>query len=500
MTALSRAIARPDPVAGFGDRSPLHGLERRRIGIVDLAAQSVAAVAPAAAATTVVLLVAGVAPGITVPAIVAAAVLSLCIARTVGVFARRFAAAGGLYTYAARGLGTRAGLATGAALVTGYAAVAMFALLGGAYYATYLLAGLWPGLDRPLATGATLLVEAALVAFVLVRGIRVSARAALVVESLSVVLIVVLLIVLLVNIGPVDVGALVGVSRSGGLDPVALAAGAVIALTAFVGFESAATLGVESISPLRNVPRAITGTVVLSGALYVLAAVTQVAGFTALDADLAASASPVNDLAAAYGLGGWAVVADVGIAASFLACGIGTTTALVRVLFAMSRDGVLPPALGRTHRRFGTPAAAVGAALPVIAGVPLVLLGVGVPVRDAMHVTLSVGAAGYIVSYILVCVAAPVFLRRIGELTVVPAVVAVLSAGALAASLVAFFVDDAAAGGGVVLVVGVLALTAAVVIGLLRRRHAPGSIGRYDEPVAAQVLGGVPSPRHPDDA
>jgi hypothetical protein len=51
MTALARAIARPTPVAGFGDRSPLHGLQRRSIGIVDLAAQSVAAVAPAAAAT-----------------------------------------------------------------------------------------------------------------------------------------------------------------------------------------------------------------------------------------------------------------------------------------------------------------------------------------------------------------------------------------------------------------------------------------------------------------
>ncbi|MFK4980079.1 APC family permease, partial [Klebsiella pneumoniae] len=86
---------------------------------------------------------------------------------------------------------------------------------------------------------------------------------------------------------------------------VALAAGAVVALTAFVGFESAATLGVESVAPLRNVPRAITGTVVISGAVYVLAAVTQASGFHALGLDLAASASPVNDLAGAYGLGPW---------------------------------------------------------------------------------------------------------------------------------------------------------------------------------------------------
>ncbi len=253
-------------------------------------------------------------------------------------------------------------------------------------------------------------------------------------------------------------------------------------------------------SPLRNVPRAITGTVVLSGLLYVLAAVTQVAGFDALGADLAASASPVNELAEAYGLGGWGVVADLGIAASFLACAIGTTTALVRVLFALSRDGVLPASIGRTQRRFGTPAAAVAAALPLITAVPVIVVAAGIDTRDAMHVTIGVGAAGYISAYILVCVAAPVFLRRIGEWTVGVTVVAAVSALALAAALVSFFVDDLASGGAIVAVVAALTVVSAVVIALLRRRHGPGALGVYDEPVAAQVLGGVVSPRHPDDA
>ncbi|WZH35426.1 MAG: APC family permease [Microbacterium enclense] len=500
MTALARAIARPDPVAGFGDRSPLHGLERRRIGVIDLAAQSVAAVAPAAAATTVVLLVAGMAPGATVAAIVAAAILSLGVARTVSQFARRFAATGALYTYTARGLGTRAGLAAGAAILTGYGAVAMFALLGGAYYATYLVAGLWPSIDRALVTALLVVGQGVLVAFVLVRGIRISARAALVVETLSVALIAILLVVLLVRIGPIELTAVAGLGVATTIEPTAFAAGAVIALTAFVGFESAATLSVESVSPLRNVPRAITGTVVLSGLLYVLAAVTQVAGFDALGADLAASASPVNELAEAYGLGGWGVVADLGITASFLACAIGSTTALVRVLFALSRDGVLPPAVGRTHRRFGTPATAVAWALPVITAVPVAVGAAGIDTRAAMHLTIGVGAAGYIVAYILVCVAAPFFLRRIGELTAGAAVVAGVSALALAAALVSFFVDDAASGGAVLIVVTSLAVLAAIVVVVLRRRHGPGALGAYDEPVAAQVLGGVVSPRHPDDA
>ena len=493
MTALERAIARPDPVHDFGARSPLYGLERRSVGFMDVLAQSVAAVAPAAAATTVVLLVAGISPSATVLSIVLAGVLSLLVARTISQFARRLAAAGSTYTYTARGLGAGAGLASGAAILVGYGAIAMFALLGGAYYVTFLLEAVWPAFGGPGTVAAVLAAEAAFVAVVLVRGIRISSRIALVVEGLSVVLIAVLLVVLLVRIGPIDPAEVLGL---GGIDPAALAAGSVIALTAFVGFESASTLGVEARTPLRNVPRAIVWTVILSGGLYVLAAVAQVAGFDALGASLAASASPINELATAYGLGGWGVVADIGIAASFLACAIGSTTALTRVVFTMGRDGVLPPLAGRAHPRFGTPIGAVALALPVIIVVPFALLLAGLDVRGAMHATIAVGGAGYIVAYILVCVAAPVFLRRIGEATIGSTVAATVSAVVLAAALVTFFAVDAAAGSVALWVVLAVAGIAAAAVVLRLRRGLPSlaRIGSYDEPVASQVLGGVARP------
>lgn len=490
MTALERAIARPDPVHDFGARSPLYGLDRRSVGFFDVLAQSVAAVAPAAAATTVVLLVAGVAPSATVLSIVLAGVLSLLVARTVSQFARRLAAAGSTYTYTARGLGPGAGLASGAAILVGYAAIAMFALLGGAYYITFLLEAAWPAVGGPGTLAAVLAAEAAFVAVVLVRGIRISSRIALVVEGLSVALIAVLVVVLLIRIGPIDPLRVLGLAA---FDPAALAAGSVIALTAFVGFESASTLGVEARAPLRNVPRAIVWTVILSGGLYVLAAVAQVAGFEAMGGSLATSPSPINELTSAYGLGGWGVVADIGIAASFLACAIGSTTALTRVLFTMGRDGVLPAPAGRAHPRFGTPIGAVALAFPVISGVPFLLLLSGLDVRNAMHVTIAVGAAGYIVAYILVCAAAPVFLRRIGELTVASTVAATVSAVVLAGALVTFLVVDAASGSvaiWVVLAVGAAAALA-VLVRLRSGRPSLARVGSYDEPVASQVLGGV---------
>lgn len=497
MTALDRAIARPAPVRDFGARSPLDGLDRRSVSFADVLAQSVAAVAPSAAATTVVVLVAGVAGVATVPAMLAAGLVALMVASTINQFTKRMAAAGSLYTFVSKGLGSGAALAAGAAIVIGYAFISVFALLGGAHYLTMLLRGLWPGFGGMGDVAAVLSAEAAVLALVLVRGIRVSSRVALVVELVSVVIILVLLVVLLVQIGPLDVSALFPTE---GFSIAGFAAGAVLALTAFVGFESAATLGVEARSPLRNIPRAIVTTVLLAGGLYLLAAYTQVAGFHALGRELAGSDSPVNALAGAYGVAQLGVLIDLGIAASFLACAIASTTALTRVLFALGRDGIAPRALGSVHRRFRTPIGAIAVAVPVVAIAPIATVLAGVGLWDAMEAVIAVSAAGYIGAYALVCVAAPVFLRRIGELTFRTGLLAFTSALLLAAGLVAYLIFEGVRGNPGAALALIVAGVAALAVGWRRRRGEASlaGIGAYDEPVASEVLGGVA--RRPTDA
>lgn len=490
MTALERAIARPDPVHGFAAQSPLHGLERRTVGFADVLAQSVAAVAPTAAATTVILLVAGASAGSTVLSVALATLLALLVARTVNQFTRRLAASGSLYTYASRGLGPVAGLTTAAAIVVGYAFISVFALLGGAHYLSLLMERLWPGAPGPLVASLAVAAEGAALAVVLIRGIRISARVALVVESVSVALIVALLIALLVHIGPFRAAAVV---PAGGISVSALAAGAVLALTAFVGFESSATLGVEARAPLKNIPRAIVWTVLVAGALYLLAAYTQVAGFAAAGRDLVDSESPVDELASLFGLSPWAAAADIGIAASFLACAIASTTALTRVLFAMGRDGVLPARFGRAHARHRTPIGAVVFAVPAIVAAPLVLVACGIRPWDAMGAVIVISAVGYIVAYAVVCVAAPVFLRRIGETTAAAAIVSIGAAIAIIVCLAVYLVVEAQLGNPGVWISGALAVVAGALIAW-RVRFGGASLagaGGYDEPVAAQVLGGV---------
>ena len=376
-------------------------------------AQSVAAVAPSAAATTIPLLVASVAGGSTVWAIAAAMALALLVATTINQFTKRMAATGSLYTFVSRGLGPAASIITGVAMLVGYGFIAMFALGGSGYYVAILVGRFLPEVDAPVVIGLGVVVAmAAACALVLARGIRVSTRVALLVELVSVVIIVSLIAALLwLRVPQIDWSAF----RIDGIAPADFAVGAALALTAFVGFESASTLGVEARRPFANVPRAIIWTVIVSGVLYLLASYSQLAGFAVLGREVAASASPVNDLASAFGVGWLGMLLDVSIAASFLACAIASITALARVLFSMGREGLLPGSFGRTHRRFRTPFVAVVVSVPIIAAVLIVTILLTGGVWEAMEVLIVGAAGGYIVAYALACVAAPVFLWRIGE-------------------------------------------------------------------------------------
>ncbi|MBH0097977.1 APC family permease [Salinibacterium sp. NSLL150] len=510
MSALERAIAQRHPVHGFSRESPLHGLDRRSIGFVEVLAQSVSAIAPAAAATTMPLLVASIAGSATVFSIATAGLLALLIAFTVNQFTRRMAATGSLYTFVAKGFGTdRAGttatLATSVGMLIGYSFIAMFALAGGTYYVSIVLARVIPDLiGSPLATGGIMVALASIVLLVLARGIRLSSRVTLMVETLSVAVLLILIVALLIQIGPhTDWSAVTRQSFAGSTGSFSgIAVGAVLALTAYVGFESSAALGVEVRRPFRNIPRALVWTVLGSLLFYVLAATAQVMGFEVLGADFSQSTSPVNELAEGFGLGSFALVLDIGIAASFLACTIASTTALARVLFSLSRDGILPRRLGSTHPKLHTPLFAIGVSLLAVTVVPLAFVLAGAGIWNTMQLLLVVAAAGYITAYIMVCFAAPAFLNRIGELSIRPLLTALVAGLSLTIAFVTYLAVEVAGERAlaVALYVAVMSLGTAVL--LLRVRKNPRlalTIGNYDEPTVIDVLGGTTQAKQASD-
>ena len=113
---------------------------------------------------------------------------------------------------------------------------------------------------------------------------------------------------------------------------------------------------------------------------------------------------------------------ELGITASWFACIIGSTTALSRTLFAMGREGVVPAGSGAPTQVSHAARRAVRRDAGGVA-VPVVYLLLAGSIREVLIGLLAVSAHGYVVAYMLVCVAAPAFLNRIGEATPGSAVV-----------------------------------------------------------------------------
>jgi amino acid transporter len=469
-------------------QSPVAGLDRRNLAPLQVFAQSVSGAAPAAAMAVTPGIVAATAGSATIWAFAAATCLALLIASCIGQFTRRMAAAGSLYSLTAKGLGAGAAFLCGAGLLMGYALLTLSALTGSAIRVSAVLSRLGVGAagSRP-AMAALLVVLAGLVTTLAVRGVRLSAWVVLLTETVSIGLMLLVFGTLLVRQGVmIDVRQLVPAHFD--VDLGAVAAGVLPAFVAFIGFEQAAAMGVEARRPFRTIPRAVRRTALLTGVLSLFAAYPQVASFASVPGGLAAQPEPVPALAATEGLPWLSAVLDAGLATSFLACALATATALVRLLFSAGREGVLPAGLGATHRRFRTPHVAVGVALPVVALVPAGLIVGGVAPTTLLVAPLTAAALGYLLAYLVVCLAAPAFLHRIGELTPGAVLATAVIAPVLCGVLVAFVVSAPVALATLV-ALPVLALTAGR-YGWLRRRHPErlSTVGVYDETSRADVL------------
>jgi amino acid transporter len=254
-----------------------------------------------------------------------------------------------------------------------------------------------------------------------------------------------------------------------------------------VGFEAAAALGVEARRPFRTIPRAVQWTAGISGVLFVLATYTQVVSLGGRPGGLAAVGRPVPEL---LPLAWVSIVLDIGIASSFFACALASLTALSRVLFSMGRDEIAPRCFGATHPRHRTPHLAILAAVPVVALVPFGFLVFGASAAALLLTLVNVAVTGYLVAYLLICVSAPVFLRRIGELTFGPVVAALVVGPVLLVVLVAFLVMTWR--GPYPYGFGLLVVAGLAWYGWLRWRRPAmvAGIGVYDETSAEDVLHG----------
>lgn len=130
-------------------------------------------------------------------------------------------------------------------------------------------------------------------------------------------------------------------------------AGASIVFFAFIGFDIVATTAEETANPQRDVPRGILASLGIVTVLYV--AVTVVVSGMVSYKEL--REAETQNLATAFALNGvdWAAkVISIGALAGLTTVVIVLVLGQTRVLFAMSRDGLMPRSLAKTGKH-GTP-------------------------------------------------------------------------------------------------------------------------------------------------
>jgi len=176
---------------------------------------------------------------------------------------------------------------------------------------------------------------------------------------------------------------------------------AALVFFAFIGFDAVTAAAEEVRNPSRDLPIGIIGSLAICTVLYVTVAaimtgIVPYAQFAGVDhpVSLALQVAGQNWVAGFVDLG-----AILGITTVILVLTFGQT----RIIFAMSRDGLLPARLSRVHPRHATPHVAtwtVGLVFAAVAGfVPLRVLA------ELINI-------GTLSAFALISVAVPVLRRR----------------------------------------------------------------------------------------
>ncbi len=145
-------------------------------------------------------------------------------------------------------------------------------------------------------------------------------------------------------------------------------AGASIVFFAFIGFDIVATAAEETKDPRKDLPRGIIGSLVICTLLYVAVSLVVVGmqPYTELSTE-----APLAEAFSSVGLSFVSSLISVGALAGLTSVVMILMLGQSRVLFAMSRDHLLPPGLAAVHPRYGTPyriTIGTGVAVALLAG------------------------------------------------------------------------------------------------------------------------------------
>lgn len=188
---------------------------------------------------------------------------------------------------------------------------------------------------------------------------------------------------------------------------------AVTAVGSYAGFESVASLGAEAKNAHRNIARSLLRVVILLGVLYIFATYPQILHFGEIDGDKAV----LPQLAESVGVSWVNQVVSGAVAVAFIVFVTAVTTAAARSLFTFAHEGALPQVFAKVHATHKTPWAGV-----VFVGILALVFSTVATFSSAGRLVFDVYGGyvanwGFLVSYLLVVIATPIWLRKINALT-----------------------------------------------------------------------------------
>jgi APA family basic amino acid/polyamine antiporter len=347
MNPLLAALVRCKPVEEAGPRAGDAGLARS-IGLFQLTMLGVGATIGTGIFVALSTAVPEAGPAVTLSFVIAgitAALTALCYAE----LASAVPAAGSSYSYAYATLGEFAAFLIGACLLLEYGVSASAIAVGWGQYLNELLgvATAWripDAIARPPGDGGVVNLPAValigLCLILLLRGARESttANAILVVAKLAVLAMFVAIALAHFsprNLYPFAPKGIVGIGSA-----------ASSIFFSYIGIDAVSTAGEEARNPRRDLPLAILLSLGIVTAAYILVAVAAVGAqpWTAFAGQEAGLAVILRNLTGA----GWpAVILSLGAIVSIFSVTLVVLYGQTRILYAMSRDGLLPAFFGR---------------------------------------------------------------------------------------------------------------------------------------------------------
>lgn len=387
---------------------PVKALKKDALGPLELLAQNIALISPTMTAALIVPLMYGTTGAWSWLSYALGTVMLLFVAFNLNQFASRFAGSGSMYQYICKGLGNVVGGLGGWALIWSYLGISVAGITGFTIFAQTLLA--MAGIKCP--TVVLFVVCIAISGTLAYKNVALSAKLMLVLEAVSMAFITVLCVIALGYHGfVVDTTQFALPS----LNISTLGLGVVVAVFSLVGFESATAFGDEARNPLKSIPWSVIVSLIIAGVFFVFVTYVEVMATKGTTPTLDQLSAPLNTIAGLVHMPWLAIPISAGAMVSFFALNLSCLNAGARVIYIMGQQGLFPKFTGDSHYINETPHVAVVIMGTLSFGLPTAFALSGMAVGDEFNDAGTLAALGFITAYGLISIAAPLFVKSLGQ-------------------------------------------------------------------------------------